>query len=129
MALPESSLWAPAVYLREFMHDRVVALVVEGLFGRGRGVQSPAEVAGLFIHAAAGSASDLTLDAWRPLASKWRPEVLGCPAATPSDRVDELTAEWCVHMGLDLGELANNPHAREAACMAYYGWKLVRGAR
>jgi len=99
-------------------------VVIEGVFGRGRTLEALAEVAGVWVHACHSMASDPTRPEWRPRATTWRPVVLGCPPGTPSEQVDVLTLAWCREWHVDLGALADNGHAREAACLAWYGLRI-----
>lgn len=64
----------------------------------------------------------------RPTASTWRPQVLGLKA-NASSKLSEDTAKLLLTtrppLVSGLGELAENPHVAEAACMAAWGHTLL----
>lgn len=69
-------------------------------------------------------------DVERPLASKWRPAILGLPANCSSDESEALAIRMVTEarppLVSGLGELGRNPHVAEAACQARFGHVLLR---
>lgn len=105
-------------------------LVVEGLFvPRDRapeGVLTLAEDAALVY----GQLLDEALTIDRPLASTWRAATLRKGWGRTSKEAEAGARVVCAatRLGIGLGELINNPHACEAACMARWGFVKQYGA-
>ena len=96
-----------------------VALVAEGLFvGRfgGRTALTLGEGCGALLGPVAARCGPPKA---RPLASSWRPAVLGCSGRTSSDAAEALAVARVGRMAAR-GSLAADPHVAEAACLAVW---------
>ena len=98
---------------------------VQTFMGKARSVHALAEAAALVY----GPLTPYGAHLVRPLASAWRPLILGLPASVSSD-VAEQTAIRVLSgrrpLISGLGELAKNPHVAEAAMIARFGWVKQR---
>ena len=69
-------------------------------------------------------------DVERPLASKWRPAILGLPANCSSDESEALAIRMVTEarppLVSGLGDLGLNGHVAEAACQARWGHVLLK---
>jgi len=121
-----------AELLRREVEDNQPAeftLSVEGLFvrtGKANGMLRLAEAAALVY----GPLLEDAVAFERPLASTWRPAILGLSSSTTADQADAAALRLAPHRFDGLGELRSNPHACEAACIAAYGAMVyARGGR
>ena len=105
----------------------LTAKEIHVFMGKARRVHALAEAAALVYGSCLPSASTV----YRPLASEWRPLVLGLAANVSSD-IAEATAIRMLSgrspVVTGLGELAKNPHVAEATFIARAGWVKQREA-
>lgn len=106
-------------------------LAVEGLFlnpkeaypGGGASLQelawSAALVAGPLLVGAEG-------EVYRPLASQWRPRILGVPGNASADAAAKAALRLVPTLVPGLGVLAGNEHVCEAAAIARWAWVQQR---
>lgn len=101
-------------------HGIVVAM--EGLFvppyRPPAGVLSLAEATGELLGPLRGLGEGTPL---RPLASTWRPSVLGLPRNAASEVAERAAVVYAQRVLVGLEE-AVNPHLAESACIARWGW-------
>lgn len=96
--------------------------------GRVRSTQALAEAVGEIVGPLRGRAEG---EVQRVVASTWRKVVLGSGSLSSSvseERAIELVTRGRPPLIEGLGELAQDPHVAEAACIARWGWLQQLGA-
>lgn len=99
-----------------------LSVVVEGLFvppyRPPSGVLALAEATGELLGPLRALSEVAPL---RPLASRWRPDVLGLPRNAASEVAERAAVVYARRVLVGLEEVAN-PHLAESACIARWGW-------